>query len=168
MKWKNKEMRGLCKRILTISLLVNSPACITHMSGNEDIYAVAIYRLNWGRKVPLSMSPRQLIDAPDVQKISADDQDFANALQQKLYTALTAPDSLWDHIDGRVVCLLHRNNSRVDTLTFAKSHMAYNSTYYKLDTNLLRLVGAKLPSLYQQAIERHIEAFRRNGSVLEK
>lgn len=79
------------------------------------------------------------------------------------FSLVDSLDSEESGIDVRVVCLVYYNNAKeVDTLSFGANvglnppGMSVNGSYYKLDTNLLRMIADYIPE-YRQDILHYVE-----------
>ena len=134
--------------------------CVHHVEAPGDLHHITIYSLSWGRHAPLSMTPRRIIEAGDALRTTVSDAGLLRDVGAHVREIASARPLERDHIDGRIVCLLHRTDARIDTLTFGRFFMACNEGYYPTDTTLLRLIGGRLPEGGRQQTEQVIEGSR--------
>lgn len=135
--------------------------CASRLEPSGDLHRITIYSLSWGRHAPLSMTPRRIIEAEDALLTPVSDASLLHAVDARVRGIASSRSLERDHIDGRIVCLLHRGGSRSDTLTFGRFYMAYNEGYHATDTTLLRLIGSRLPEGSRKRIEQVIENLRK-------
>jgi hypothetical protein len=137
------------------ALLLTSVCCAARLSDANLLSKVEVYSQTLLSSTPVAISPAAVIEKNRRTRKTIVDQDDLSLIELRLRQIDSTKWAPYQNgADARIVFVLHRGDSNIDTLSFSRVDMVYRGVNYLTDTTLLIIARRYVDVEVQQSIDQ--------------